>query len=79
MPSDPAYTEINRLQEMLITLSNIRIAHQRGKGFVAGRLVDVDVAEAELAALETQIRQAQEGLLDKVQIASLEEVYGEFI
>lgn len=53
--SHPDYAEINRLQEMLIILKNIRISKLEGKGFVAGRLVDVDVARAELDAIEKML------------------------
>lgn len=60
-------------------IKNVRIARLEGKGFVAGQLVDVDVAEAELGAIEQSVIMALDGKLDQVQIASLESVYGEFI
>lgn len=79
LASDHNYEETNRLQEMLVLIKNVHIAKLRDKGFVAGQLVDVDVAEAELKAIERSVVQALEGQLDKVQIDSLKAVYGEFI
>lgn len=79
LASDPQFAEINRLQEMLIMIKNVRLSKLRDKGFVAGQLVDVDVADAELDAIEQSVIMALDGKLDILQIASLEEVYGEFI
>lgn len=82
LASDPHYEELNRLQNMWTLIVNVELAYKSGmeKTYIAGQLVDLSsVGEAEIKAIKQKVKDALEGQLNKVQIASLESVYGEFV
>lgn len=79
-PTHPDYEEYNRLQEMYALLINRILTNKYGdKGdFVAGKLVGNE-GEIELEATRIVILAELEKRLGTMQVANMEEVWGEFI
>lgn len=81
MPSDEQYSEIDRLQTMIVILVNAELHRLYGtpNTFVVGMAIEPDVALPELRAIKIVVMGAMEKQLGIVINREFREVYGDFI